>query len=61
MSVTEETRRESYQAVLSTLTGRQKAVLRMRRYDPQVVNKTLCGKTGRRMSVWAAITGGEDE
>jgi len=99
MSITKETRRESYHAVLTTLNERQQNVLDVlkdcgdmtaqevaselhrRGITPadernfsaprltelsdkglvRAVGKKICGKTGRRVSVWSAVTGGEDE
>lgn len=97
-NITKETRRESYQAVLTTLTARQEIVLRIladgggmsaqevaaelhrRGVTPtdernfaaprltelaekglvKPVGKKICGKTGRRVSVWLTIAqGGE--
>ena len=94
-NITKEPRRESYQAVLSTLTERQKTVLTIlkesgdmtaqeiaaelhrRGITPtdernfaalrlteladkglvQAVGKKICGKTGRKVSVWSAVRG----
>jgi predicted ArsR family transcriptional regulator len=91
-SITKETRRESYYAVLPTLTARQKTVLQIlktggdmtaqeiaaelhrRGITPtdernfsaprlteladmglvKAVNKKICGKTGKTVSVWSA-------
>ncbi len=93
MSTTKETRRESYHAVLPTLTARHKTVLQIlkdcgdmtaqeiaaelqsRGVTPtdernfsaprlteladkglvQAVGKKVCGKTGRKVTVWSAI------
>ena len=93
MSIPQETRRESYHAVLATLTARQQTVLQILRecgdmtaqeaaaelhrrgVTPtdernfaaprlteladvglvQAVGKKICGKTGRRVSVWSAV------
>ena len=93
-SITKETRRESYYAVLTTLTERQRTVLAIlqecgnmtaqeiayklykRRITPtdernfaaprlteladkglvQTVGKKICGKTGRNVSIWSAIS-----
>ena len=96
-NITKETRRESYDAVLPTLTARQDTVLQilkdcgdmtaqeiaaelMRRgITPtdernfsaprlteladkglvRAVSKKVCGKTGKKVSVWSAVTEGE--
>ena len=92
-NIMKETRRESYHAVLPTLTERQKTVLRIlkewgdltaqevaavlqmegitptdeRNFSAsrltelaekglvQAVGKKVCGKTGRKVSVWSAL------
>ena len=97
MSIPKETRRESYHAVLPTLTERQKTVLRIlkewgdltaqeiaavlqlegitptdeRNFSAprlteladkglvKAVGKKVCGKTGRKVSVWSAVKGDE--
>ena len=94
MNITKETQRESYRAVLLTLTERHKAVLRILKEwgdltaqevatvlelegitptdernfaAPRLteladkglvhaVGKKICGKTGRTVSVWSAVT-----
>ena len=98
-NITKETRRESYRAVLPSLTARQKTVLRILKEWGELtaqevaavlqlegitptdernfaaprltelaekglvraVGKKFCGKTGRKVSVWSAVTGGEDK
>lgn len=93
MSIPTETRRESYETILSTLTARQKTVLQIlqecgnltaqeiaaelhrsgitptdeRNFAAprlteladsglvQAVGKKICGKTGRRVTVWSVI------
>ena len=93
-NITRETRRESYKAVLPTLTVRQKTVLQIlkdcgdmtaqeiaaelqrRGITPtdernfsaprlteladkglvRTVGKKFCGKTGRKVSVWSAVS-----
>ena len=92
-NITNETRRESYKAVLTNLTARQKTVLRIlkewgdltaqevaavlqmegitptdeRNFSAprlteladkglvRAVGKKICGKTGRKVSVWSAV------
>ena len=92
-NITKETRRESYRAVLPSLTARQKTILQILkdcgdmtaqqvadtlcflRITPtnernfaaprltelaekglvQAVGKKICGKTGRKVSVWSAV------
>lgn len=99
MSIPKETRRESYEAILPTLTARQKIVLQILRecgdltaqeiadelhrrgVTPtnernfaaprltelaaaglvQAVGKKICGKTGRKVSVWSAVMEGIHE
>ena len=96
-NITKETRRESYDAVLPTLTARQDTVLQIlkdcgdmtaqeiatelhrRGITPadernfsaprlteladmglvRAVKKKVCGKTGKKVSVWSAVTEGE--
>ena len=92
-NITKETRRESYHSILTTLTTRQKTVLRIlkewgdltaqevatvlqlegitptdeRNFSAprlteladkglvRAVSKKVCGKTGRKVSVWSAV------
>ncbi|MDD4494683.1 MAG: DNA gyrase [Eubacteriales bacterium] len=99
MSITTENRRESYEAIMPTLTKRQQTVLlilqecgdltaqetatELHRRDitptdernfsaPRLteladkglvtaVGKKICDKTGRRVTVWSTVQGGEDE
>ena len=94
-NITKETRRESYHAVLPTLTERQKTVLQIlndcgdmtaqeiatelwrRGITPtdernfsaprltelsdkglvKAVGKKICGKTGKKVTVWSAVRG----